>query len=118
MVFGQRLALFVEKILLFFSMIFRIDFASEFCMRFLQKSEAKPPPRGEGPAAGGDGRGLSKSEKTMPGGAGASTGCIFHYLRSCAPAREINIVNLLYNNCKSYEVTEQVFYIIVKVTFK
>ena len=91
-------------------MLFRIDFASDFCMRLYAKSEAKLPPRGEGRAARGYGRALSKSEKTMPGGAGASTGCIFHFLRACALVREINIVNLLYNSCESYEVTEQVFY--------
>ena len=33
--------------------------------------------------------------------------CTFHYVRSCAPVRDINYVNILYNNCKSYEVTEQ-----------
>ena len=92
-----------------FSMMFRTDFASDFCMRFYAQSGAKPPPRGEGRAAEGTGRELSKSEKTMPGGAGARTGCIFHILRACALTREINKVDLLYNNCKSYEVTEQVF---------
>ena len=99
-------------------MIFRIDFSIGFCMRFWAKSRAKPPPKGEGPAAGGYRRALGKSEKTMLGGAGACTGCIFHFLRSCALARYINIVNIIYNNCKNYEVTEQVFYIIVKVTIK
>ena len=87
-------------------------------MRFLAKRRGGPPQRGKGRLRGVTSRALGKSEKTMPGGAGARTGCIFHFLRSCAPAREINIVNLLYNNCKSYEVTEQVFYIIVKVTIK
>jgi len=73
------------------------------------------PPKGEGPAAeagGADGggqlvRGPGKSEKTRPGGAGACTGCILRTLRSCALVREINEVDHLCNNCKSYEVTEQ-----------
>ena len=90
-------------------MIFPIDFASHFCMRFYAKSEAKPPPGEEGSAAAEGRPGLRKSEKTMPGGAGVCTGCTFHFLRSGALVREINIVNLLYNSCESYEVTQQVF---------
>ena len=76
---------------------------------FSSETEGGTPPREEGSAAEEKGRELGKSEKTRLGGAGASTGCIFHYLRSCAPAREINIVNILYNNCESYKVTVQVF---------
>ena len=66
-----------------------------------------PPPRRKGRRRGVTTRALGKSEKTRLGGAGACTGCILHTLRSCALVREINEVNLLYNNCESYEVTEQ-----------
>ena len=65
--------------------------------------------RWQGPAAGRGDAAPGFIEKTRFRGAGACTGCILRTLRSCALVREINEVNvnLLYNNCESYEVTEQ-----------
>ena len=76
-----------------------------------------PPPRKKGRRRCTTTRILGKSIISSQNGPFSWTGCIFHVVCACAPLRDINIVNLLYNNCTSYcKVTVEVFYIIVKVT--